>query len=146
MSLAGATRLYTPDLLALAIRLAEFPLDCRFDCLGSARSVSCGSSLEVGALLDKDQKVTAVGIRAKACAVGQAAATIFAVAASGKSADQIARALRQMEEWLAGGATRPDWPGVDQLDMAREHRGRHGAILLPWRAAAAALCNAPTAG
>jgi len=35
----------------------------------------------------------------------------------------------------------PDWPGLDAIEAARAFPGRHGAMLLPWQAALAALSS-----
>jgi hypothetical protein len=37
----------------------------------------------------------------------------------------------------------PDWPGIALLRRARDYPGRHGAILLAWDAALAALAEPP---
>jgi hypothetical protein len=33
----------------------------------------------------------------------------------------------------------PDWPGFDALEPARDHTGRHGALLMAWTAMTQAL-------
>ena len=40
----------------------------------------------------------------------------------------------------------PDWPDLEMLAPALPYPGRHGAILLPWRAAADALSKPMLAG
>ena len=110
---------------------------------GDARSRSCGSNLKLTLLLDEQGRIAQVGCRAQACAVGQAAAHIFAVAAPGQSAGQIAKARTELAEWLSGTGPRPNWPGTVLLDAARDYPARHGAILLAWDAALAALASPP---
>lgn len=77
----------------------------------------------------------------QACAVGQAAAAIFASAASGRTRDDIRLTERHLAAWLSGGLSVPDWPDIAMLEQARGLPGRHGAILLPWKAALDALPN-----
>jgi NifU-like protein involved in Fe-S cluster formation len=146
MSDGPATKLYTPELLALAIDLSNYPFDQDHPLTGQARSRSCGSSLEISLSLDTNDSINALGMRVTACAIGQAAAAIFAKSAIGKTPDSIAASLAPIESWLGAGGNMPDWPGFAALGPARDYPGRHGAILLPWRAIAAALCKSARAG
>lgn len=141
MSAPSGTKLYTPELLGLAVALADYPLEPELTMRGEARSRSCGSSVEVGLTLAPDEAICAIGLRVTACAVGQAAAAIFARSARGKTVESLSAALVEIEQWLAGRGPLPTWPGFMTLAPAREHVGRHGAIVLPWRAADAALCK-----
>jgi hypothetical protein len=47
--------------------------------------------------------------------------------------------MTQLQEWLGGSDVTPDWPGIAALAPARPRKGRHGAILLPFRALLAAI-------
>lgn len=135
--MASAATLYTPEVLALATALADYPLGDDLLLRGSARSQSCGSVLEIGLSLD-DGRIARLGLRSHACAIGQAAAAIFAGGAHGLSQSEIAAAERQVATWLAGGPL-PAWPGLAAIEAAAAYPGRHGAVLLPWRAALSAL-------
>lgn len=146
MSAASAAKLYTSDLLALAVQLAKYSFDPTLPIKGEARSRTCGSTLEIGIAVDHENRIETVGLRVTACAVGQASAAIFANAAVGQMSERIASTLSQIEYWLAGKGDMPEWPGFSALLPAREHAGRHGAILLPWRASTDALCKAGQAG
>ena len=137
--MASVAALYTPAVLALATGLADYPLTDSLPLRGSARSATCGSTIELGLMLDHDARIAAVGVRAHACAIGQAAAAVFAGAAPGADPAEIAATLAGLERWLAGEGPLPGWPGLGAIAAARDHRGRHGAITLPWRAALAAL-------
>lgn len=130
-----ATVLYTPEVLALATGLAAYPWDEALPLIGSARSKSCGSTVMLGLATDGEGRIERVGIKSSACAIGQAAAAIFAAAAIGRDAADIARAERAIAAWLAGDAPLPDWPGFAAIAPARDYPGRHGAILLAWQAA-----------
>lgn len=146
MTASGPVKLYTPELLALAVKLAGYPYNPALPFTGEARSRTCGSSLEIGLSTDRDGAIESVGMRVTACAVGQASAAIFAEGAVNRSAEDITATLAQLELWLAGTGELPEWSGISPLVPAREHAGRHGALLLPWRAATAALCKAEDAG
>lgn len=142
----SAERLYTPDMLAAAVELAKYPPIPSAPMHGSARSATCGSSLEIDVVADAHGQIASLGLRVRACAVGQASATIFARHAAGLSPNQIAAALNQMQAWLSGEGPAPDWPGIALIEPARDFRGRHGAMLLPWKAAAEALSSQPASG
>ncbi|MFC4255752.1 iron-sulfur cluster assembly scaffold protein [Altererythrobacter xixiisoli] len=137
--MSEAARLYTPELLGLAVELAQWP--ARPDAMhhGAARAAACGSTIDMDLDLDDQGRVASLGLRVRACAVGQAAAAIFARHAIGRDPADLQSALAGMEEWLAGGDLAPEWPGLDMIAPARHFPGRHGAMLLPWRAALAAL-------
>lgn len=137
--------LYTPELLALAVSLADHPLDGDLRLRGEAVSRTCGSTLTIGLRCDADGRIERVGMQVSACAVGQASAAIFARGAHGATAADVEAAEDAIASWLAGGDT-PGWPGIGKIAAARPHPGRHGAILLPWRAARAALFKAAQAG
>ncbi|MGN3973056.1 iron-sulfur cluster assembly scaffold protein [Tsuneonella sp. SYSU-LHT278] len=135
----GGAALYTRDLLALAVSLGEMPFDPAMPLSGEARSRTCGSSLRISLALDEGGRIRRVGLGASACAVGQAAAALFARSAAGQNRADIAAARSEIASWLAGAGSLPDWPGLAALDPARAHPGRHGAILLAWDGALAAL-------
>ena len=139
MTAGASSRLYTPDILALAVSLARFPLDPGLPFHGEARSRTCGSMLELGLSLDEVDRISGLGLHVRACAVGQAAAAIFAADATGRSADEIDAAADAVENWLAGEGGQPSWRGIKTLVPARDYPARHGAILLPWKAAQAVL-------
>lgn len=136
--MSSAATLYTAQVLALATSLARYPLDDALPLRGSARSPTCGSTIELGLALDNSGAITQIGLRAHACAIGQAAAAIFAEGAAGRDAKAIQAAEAEIAIWLTGGP-QPDWPMFEAIAAARAYPARHGAILLPWKAALAAL-------
>ena len=141
--MTAAAVLYTPEVLALATSLAGWPWDDSLPLAGDARSRSCGSSLRLGLELDAAGRIARIGLKAQACAIGQAAAAVFAAQAHGKGALEIATAHEAMAAWLAGEAPLPDWPGLAAIAPAREYPGPHGAIMLAWNVARELL---PTGG
>jgi NifU-like protein involved in Fe-S cluster formation len=136
-----ATALYSPAVLALATGLAAIPLDGGLPLRGTARSPACGSTIELGLALDSAGRIARVGVRAHSCAIGQAAAAVFASGVQGLRTADLMDALGALEAWLAGSGTQPAWPGLDTLAAAQGYPGRHGALLLPWRAALDALAS-----
>ena len=128
----------------MAVRLADFPLEPHLPLTGEARSRSCGSTLEIGLAVDDAGRITQAGCRARACAVGQAAAGLFLDSAVGRNAEDIAQARAALARWLTGEGPLPEWPGLSLLETARSYPARHGATLLAWDSALAALASAPS--
>ena len=89
-------------------------------------------------ILDDDGQVESVEQAVEACAFGQAAAALVGGGAMGITGNDAAAALLMIERWLDDDCVEP-WPGIGALDPARARRGRHGAILLPFRALIAAI-------
>jgi len=143
--MAGADKLYTPELLALAVALADYPPDRSLPLHGHARSKSCGSTLAIDLAVDGEGRIAALGLQVRACAVGQASAAIFARDAAGRTLDDIATAHAALSEWLAGSGELPVWPGLATVAAARAFPARHGAIMLPWTAARDALSTSAVA-
>lgn len=131
----SATVLYTPEVLGLATGLAAWPLDESLPLQAEARSKSCGSMLRLGLETDEQGRIARIGMRAQACAIGQAAAAIFATGAIGLSAAEIDQADRAIAFWLSGTAAMPDWPGLAAIAAAKDYPARHAAIRLAWQAA-----------
>lgn len=144
--MSEAPRLYTPELLALAVELAQYPPLEGSALHGEARSPTCGSTLAIDLATDADGRIGRLGLRVRACAVGQASAAIFARHAAGRAAVELRETLAGLEAWLAHDAPPPDWPDLALIAPARGYPARHGAILLPWKAALAGLSTAPAAG
>lgn len=134
-----ARALYTPAMLAAATGLAAYPWDEALPLRGEARSRSCGSVIALGLSTAADGRISGLGIKPHACAVGQAAAYTFASAAVGRDRAEIVTARAAVAAWLAGEGAMPDWPEIAMLEPALGYPGRHPAILLAWDAAIAAL-------
>lgn len=134
--------LYDRDLLRLALELTGFPLLETPDASADVRAPLCGSTMVVQVALDADGRVRNVGIKANACAVGQAAAAIFAMRARGQSAAELGAVHQAVKEWLQGSGSQPDWPGIAQIAAVRDFPARHGAALLAFRGGAEAAVRA----
>lgn len=141
MTARPAAKLYSPALLGLATELAEFPLNDTLPLRAEARSRSCGSVIALGLALAEDGRVGQIGMTVSACAIGQASAALLARSALGADPARIVDTTATLTTWLAGEGGLPDWPGLDVLSPALPHPGRHGALLLPWKAACEALSS-----
>jgi NifU-like protein involved in Fe-S cluster formation len=134
---------YTRDILRLA---AAIPYLESFEELEGAterRSPTCGSRMRVAVELDWANRIVRFRQAVEACAYGQAAAALMGGHAMGRSAEEVGAALAELDAWLAGNGELPNaWPGLDVLEPARSRKGRHGAILLPFRTLLAAIEDA----
>lgn len=135
--------LYNNDILRLA---ASIPYHERLtDPMASAekRSMICGSRVTVDVCLDAAGHVAELGLMVRACALGQASASLMAAHALGKSPVDLAVARDALTAWLAGDRDRvPDWPGLDVFTPALTVTARHPSIRLAFEAAAEAAAAA----
>jgi NifU-like protein involved in Fe-S cluster formation len=135
--------LYNTTILRLA---ASIPHQQRLtDPQGSAerRSPVCGSRVTIDVTLDAAGRVAELGQLVRACALGQASASLLGAPAIGRSAAELAEARDALAGFLAG--TRDDpgtWPGLEIFGPARPHSARHASIRLAFEAIAEAAANA----
>ena len=146
MTARAAAKLYSPALLGLATGLAQYPLSADLPRRAEARSRSCGSVITIGLALGDDGRIARIGMQISACAIGQASAAVLAQGIIGVDRAAVHAAADGLAAWLAGEDDLPDWPGIDALTPAHDHPGRHGALMLPWKAACLALSSAATGG
>lgn len=123
------------------MRLADYPWDKTLPLQGAARSRSCGSAIELALSTDATGTVDRIALRPHACAVGQAAASVFARAVQGRNRADLSAARDAIQQWLAGEGPQPDWPEIGLLAPAVSYPARHAAILLAWDAALDALAT-----
>lgn len=101
----------------------------------------CGSEVEVG-LTVTDGVIGDVVLDTKACALGQAAASLFAKTAGGATPEEV-RALRDgVRAMLKDGAEPPTgdrWAEIATLQPIAAYPARHASTLLVFEAAVAAL-------
>ena len=138
--------LYSREILALAVALGETPRLADAARSGERRAPLCGSRVALDLDIDAAGHVARVGLAVEACALGQAAASLFARGAAGRDSRALTAAHAALAAWLTGSSdTLPDWPGIAALAPARPYRARHAAILLPF-ALAADLAGVPATG
>lgn len=139
MSESDLVRLYSGRILALA---ADIPHLGRLESPQASirrRSPLCGSTVTVD--LDMaDGRVQRFAQDVKACALGQAAASVVGSVIIGRSAGELAQARDALHAMLKEGAPPPGPPfdGFEVLQPAREFKNRHASILLAIEAAAEA--------
>ncbi len=133
------TALYNRDILRPA---ASIPHLGRIEApqgRAEKRSPVCGSVVAVDVLVDDEGRVTALGQEVKACALGQASASLMGAHALGRSAGELAEARDALAGFLKGERDDPGgWPGLDVFAHARPFAARHASILLAFEAAAEA--------
>ena len=131
--------LYNAEILRLA---ASIPFQARLEGAAASsekRSPVCGSRVTVDVNLDRDGRVSEVGMVVRACALGQASAALMAASATGRTTAELTEARDQLTQWLAGERPEPpDWPGLELFAPALPHRARHPSIRLAFEAVAEA--------
>lgn len=139
--------LYTTEILRLS---ATIPHHQRLsDPMGSSekRSPICGSRVTVDVNIDPDGRVAELGMLVRACALGQASASLMGAEAIGKTPADLAAARDSLAAWLASDGPLPAWPGFELFTPALPHSARHASIRLAFEAAAeaaeAAAAKAP---
>ena len=129
--------LYTHDILRLAASLAGQRRLTDPDASADHRSPTCGSRVIVDVRLDEEGRVAAIGLDARACALGQASAALMAAHAVGRDGAELEQAVEKLGAYLHTQETVPDasfWPGIEIFAPARAYPARHPSILLAFQA------------
>lgn len=139
-------KLYSQRILALA---ADIPHRGRLDepmVTMRKRAPLCGSTVTVD-LDTEDGRITRFAQEVKACALGQAAASLMGRHILGRSRAEVEAARDQLKAMLKEGGPLPTAPfeGYEVLEPARDYRNRHASILLSLEATAAAMAEAERA-
>jgi NifU-like protein involved in Fe-S cluster formation len=133
-------KLYSARILALAADIPHIDRLDNPDATVKRRSPLCGSTVTVD--LDvTDGKVSAFGQDVKACALGQASASVVGSAILGATRAQVQTARDQLKAMLKQDGPAPDAPfdGLEVLLPAREYKNRHASILLALEATLEAI-------
>ncbi|MCK0121398.1 MAG: iron-sulfur cluster assembly scaffold protein [Yoonia sp.] len=138
-------KLYSGRILALA---ADMPRTTRLqqpDGTAKKRSPLCGSTVTVDVTLT-DGKISDYAQDVKACALGQAAASVIGSAIVGLTPEQIQHGRDQLLAMLKENGAVPDAPfdGLDVLEPAKDYKNRHASILLAFDATLDAIHAAKT--
>ncbi len=84
-------------------------------------------------------KLVELGLDVKACALGQASASLMAARAIGMTVAELEEARDRLTAYLAGEGDDLDfWPGLTVLAPARDYPARHASIRLSFEAVAEA--------
>jgi NifU-like protein involved in Fe-S cluster formation len=134
--------LYNRDILRLATSLVAGDRLENPDGSAESRSPVCGSRIQAEVALAADGKISAIALRANACALGQASAAILRANAVGADLDTIARIRAGIADGLTGKTDMPgNWAELALLAPAKGYPSRHAAILLPYDALLAAAAS-----
>ena len=133
-------KLYSARILALA---ADIPHHGRLDApevTVKRRAPLCGSTVTVDITTD-GTRITDYAAEVKACALGQAAASVVGAHMIGRTLEEVIAARDALKAMLKEDGPTPPAPfeGLEVLRPARDYKNRHASILLTLEAAAEAL-------
>jgi NifU-like protein involved in Fe-S cluster formation len=116
------------------------------DADGSSLKVSrvCGSTVQVDVKLDAEGRVAAIAVDPKACALGQAATSILARHAIGRTLAEVEAARDALKAMLRDGGEPPEgafWE-LRHLQPVKDYPPRHTSTLLAFDAAVEAIRQA----
>lgn len=139
-------KLYSSRILALAADIPHHERLANPDATVKRRSPLCGSTVTVDVNVTNGM-ITGFGQDVKACALGQASASVIGAAAIGSTRHQIETARDQLRAMLKDSGPVPDAPfdGLEVLIPARDFKNRHASILLVIEATAEAMEKAEQA-
>lgn len=146
MSDSDLIKLYSQRILALA---ADIPHVGRLEAADATvrrRSPLCGSTVTVD-LSVRDGQIAEFAQDVKACALGQAAASVVGASVIGRTRAEIETARDQLSEMLKndGPPPKPPFNELEVLLPARDYKNRHASILLALEATAEAMSVAEKA-
>lgn len=131
---------YTREILRLAASIPYLETFEELEGATEVRSKTCGSRMRMAVELDWADRIVRLRQWVEACAYGQATAALMGGHAMGRSKQEVEATLAELEAWLAGkGGLPTSWPGFELLEPALSRKGRHGAIVLPFRTLLAAI-------
>ncbi|KIC44796.1 MAG: iron-sulfur cluster assembly scaffold protein [Ruegeria sp.] len=139
-------KLYSGRILALAADIPHLDRLEHPDATVKKRAPLCGSTVTVDVAL-RDGKVADFAQDVKACALGQASASVVGDAVIGATRAQVETARDQLAAMLKSDGPAPDAPfdGLEVLMPARDYKNRHASILLALEATAEAMAQAEQA-
>jgi NifU-like protein involved in Fe-S cluster formation len=141
------TALYNRDVLRLAASIPHHGRLERPQASVEKRSPLCGSRVVVDVVMDEEGRLVRLGQEVKACALGQASASLMGAYAIGRSRAELSEARDALAGFLAGRRDDPGvWPGLEIFRDARAYKARHPSILLAFEAVADAAAEASPLG
>jgi len=132
--------LYSKRILALAANIALTERLKNPQSTVKKRSPMCGSMVTVDICINGN-KVVNYGHEVKACALGQAAASVISKSIIGSNVDQILNAREELFNMLTKDGSTPSKPfeELEVLQPAKDFKNRHSSILLTFDAIADAI-------
>lgn len=141
------TALYNRDILRLAASIPNLGRLEHPHASSEKSSPVCGSRVVVDVAVDREGRVAALRQEVKACALGQASASLMGAHVEGRAAAELEQARDALAAYLRGERGDPgDWPGLEVFADARRFPARHASILLAFEAAAEAAASAARTG
>ena len=139
-------KLYSGRILALAADIPHLDRLDNPDATVKKRAPLCGSTVTVDVKLE-DGRIVDFGQDVKACALGQASASVVGSAVIGATRSQVETARDQLSAMLKKDGPAPEAPfnGLEVLMPARDYKNRHASILLALDATAEAMEQAEQA-
>ena len=139
--------LYNSEILRLAASIPHATRLVAPQASAQRTSPICGSRVTVDLALDSGGHVISFGQEVRACALGQASASILGRHILGETAQSLGEARDLLKDWLKGDGPLPDalatrFPELALFLPARAHPARHPSILLAFEASAAAAAEA----
>lgn len=138
--------LYNEKILNFAAHIGQTEPLAASDATVTHHSPLCGSRITVELALGADGRVSGYGQQVRACALGQASASIFGRHVVGQDAATLRELNGIMRAMLKenGPPPGPDFAGgvfqdLEVLVPVRDHKARHNAVLLPFEAVVKAL-------
>lgn len=136
--------LYSLDVLRLAADTGNAPRLSAPDVTAERRSPVCGSRIFVDVTIDDAGRVSRYGHDVKACALGQASATLLARHVVGRTIADLVTVRDGLAAYFSGDSdAMPDWPDIELLARALPYPARHAAIRLPFEAVVDAVETVP---
>lgn len=139
-------KLYSARILALAADIPHLDRLSTPDATVKRRAPLCGSTVTVDVIVQNGQ-IAGFGQDVKACALGQASASVVGAAILGANRAQVETARDQLKTMLKQDGPPPVAPfdGLEVLIPAREYKNRHASILLAIEATLEAMTLAEQA-
>lgn len=146
MSESDLVKLYSGRILELAADIPNLGRLPAPDGTARRRSPLCGSTVTVDVRM-ADGRISDFRQDVKACALGQASASVSGRVLIGRSRAEVERARDELRAMLKEGGPVPSAPfdGLEVLLPARDYRNRHASILLALEATAEAMAEAEKA-
>ncbi len=128
---------YSHKILELAANIPRQGRLAHPDATARAHSKLCGSTVIVD-LVMRDGKVVDFAHDVKACALGQAAASIMARNVIGATAPELRELRDQVRAMLKenGAPPKGKWAEIAVLEPVRDYKARHASMLLTFEATA----------
>lgn len=138
-------KLYSGQILELATDMPRTDRIASPSATAKKRAPLCGSTVTVDVVL-KDGVIVDYGQDVKACALGQAAASVVGSAIIGQTPDAVAHARDELKAMLTSDGPAPSAPFdmLKVLEPARAYKNRHASILLAFDATLEALNSLDT--